>query len=297
MLNIFFIADESSNGLVYFSQTMKSTIYDILNNLTLTLKKIVYFVMLFSHSFCQSQSIITTKLDSINFEADDLVGTDGFGNYFFLKNNVLVKRNENGIQQYQNISLGKIKKVDLINPLKVLVFYEEFNAIVLLDNQMNEIQKIEFSKNETPIIVSATGMSGQNQLWIYNSIDQQIGLYDMATNTYKSLGVPIKENLLFYQTDFNYFHWIDTNNQWFSCSIFGRTTTNGLLKNQTGLQLLDNNAIVYFKANALYWLDRNTHKEYKIEIVENSFKNFYYKNQILSIFTTQGITNYKITLP
>ena len=42
----------------------------------------------------------------------------------------------------------KIKKVDLINPLKVTLFYEEFNTVVLLDNQMNEIQKIDFSKNE-----------------------------------------------------------------------------------------------------------------------------------------------------
>jgi len=34
-----------------------------------------------------------------------------------------------------------------------------------------------------------------------------------------------------------------------------------------------------------------------IENVEKSFKNFYYKDQILSIFTNQGISNYKITIP
>jgi hypothetical protein len=263
------------------------------------LKKIVLFLLLTCNcnSFCQSQNIVPTKLDNIAFDADDLVGSDGFGNYFYIKNNVFFKKTATALLQYQNIALGKIKKVDLINPLKVTLFYEEFNTVVLLDNQMNEIQKIEFSKNETPIIASAIGMSGQNQLWIYNSLDQQIGLFDIATNSYRSLGVPIKENLLFYQTDFNNFHWIDKQNQWFTCSIFGRTTSNGLLENQHRLQLIENNSVLYFKENTLFLLDRNTNKEYGIKIVENSFENFYYKNQILSIFTNQGITNYKITLP
>lgn len=263
------------------------------------LKKIVLFLLLSCswNSFCQSQNIVATKIDRVAFEADDLVGSDGFGNYFYIKNNVFFKQTATALLQYQNIALGKIKKIDLINPLKVTLFYEEFNTVVLLDNQMNEIQKIEFSKNETQIIASAVGMSGQNQLWIYNSLDQQIGLYDIATNTYKSLGVPIKENLLFYQTDFNNFHWIDKQNQWFTCSIFGRTTSNGLLENQNRLQLIENNSLMYCRDNTLFLFDRNTSKEYEIEIVEKSFQNFYCKNQILSIFTDQGITNYKITLP
>ncbi len=263
------------------------------------MKKLLVFI-LFSYSlftYSQVEKIVATKLDAIAFDADDFVGADGFGNFFYIKNNVLIKKSNTTVVHYQNIALGNIKKVDIINPLKVVVFYEEFNTVVLLDNQMNEIQKIDFSKNETPIIASAIGMSGQNQLWVYNSIDQQIGLYDIATNVYKNLGVPIKESLLFYQTDFNYFHWIDKQNQWFSCSIFGRTTNNGFLENQNQMQLLEQNQVLYSKDNALFLINKNTTMLYKIEIVEKSFEKFYYKDQILSIFTTQGITNYKITLP
>ena len=262
------------------------------------MKKIIFLLVCFSISvLCQAQKIEATPINLIVFEADEFIGFDGFGNYFFIKNNVLYKNGGTKSLQYQNLSLGNIKKVDVINPLKVLVFYEEFNAVVLLDNQMNEIQKITFSTNETPIIASAIGMSGQNQLWLYNSVDQQIGLYDLSNNQYKNLGVPIKENLLFYQTDFNYFHWIDKQNQWFSCNIFGRVENNGPLENQNQMQLLENNKLIYAKENGLFLLDRNINMEYKIEIVEKSFQKFYYKDQILSIFTNQGITNYKINLP
>lgn len=262
--------------------------------------KQLFIFLLFSYPLLatsQIQTIKTTIINSETIEADDFVGYDGFGNCYYIKNNVLFKKTEKQLLNYQNLSLGKIKKVDILNPLKVVVFYEEFNTVVLLDKQMNEIQKIDFSKNETPIIASAIGMSGQNQLWLYNSLNQQIGLYDITSNQYKNLGVPIKENLLFYQTDFNTFDWIDKQNQWYSCSIFGRVINNGVFESQNQMQLLDKSTLLYSKENNLFLIDRTTTLEYKIEIVEKSFEKFYYTDQILSIFTNHEITNYKITLP
>lgn len=262
--------------------------------------KHLFFFLLVSYGISTTGQIQTIKATLINSEtiaADDFVGYDGFGNCFFIKNNVLFKKTEKLLLNYQNLALGKIKKVDILNPLKVIVFYEEFNTVVLLDKQMNEIQKIDFSKNETPIIASAIGISGQNKLWVYNSLNQQIGLYDIATNQFKNLGVPIKENLLFYQTDFNNFNWIDKQNQWFTCSIFGRVINNGKLEYQNQMQLLDKNVVLYLKENELFLFDRSSSLDYKIVIKEKSFKKFYYKDQFLSIFTNQEITNYKITLP
>ena len=262
--------------------------------------KSLFIFLLFTFSLLtigQVPTIKTTFLNSETIAADDFVGYDGFGNCFYIKNNVLFKKTEKQLLNYQNLALGKIKKVDILNPLKVVVFYEEFNTVVLLDKQMNEIQKIDFSKNETPIIASAIGMSGQNKLWLYNSLNQQIGLYDIATNQYKDLGIPIKENLILYQTDFNNFDWIDKQNQWYSCSVYGRVINNGILENQNQMQLLNKNTILYSKGNNLFLIDRTTTLKYKIEIVEKSFEKFYCTDQILSIFTNHEITNYKITLP
>jgi hypothetical protein len=45
----------------------------------------------------------------------------------------------------------------------------------------------------------------------------------------------------------------------------------------------------------LYDLEKG--EKTQIEISEKTFKKFYYKDQILSIFTAKGITNYKITIP
>jgi hypothetical protein len=47
----------------------------------------------------------------------------------------------------------------------------------------------------------------------------------------------------------------------------------------------------------LYFKVFEENQLYQIDIFEKSFKKFYYKDQILSIFTDRGISNYKITLP
>lgn len=263
------------------------------------MKKVFYLLLLIAFQFSMSQSskITAVEIARLNLEADDFIGVDGFGNCFYTKNNVVLKKVDSAILQYQNLSLGKITKVDILNPLKVILFYKEFNSIVVLDNQMNEIQRVDFSKLEDSIVASAIGISGQNKVWVFNSMNQQIGLYDLANNSYQNLGIPIKDDLLYYQSDFNYFHWIDNQHQWNTCTIFGRVFSNGKIDEIGQIQLLDINKVLFAKNNRMYVNDLKQNKLYEIEIVEKSFKNFYYKDQILSIFTDKGITNYKITIP
>ena len=258
----------------------------------------VYFLFLFC-SFVQSQVKIleSNYLSTINIEADIYVGCDAFNTHYFLNNNVLFKKTDVELLQYQNLALGKVTKVDISNPLKILLFYQDFNTIIFLDNQLNEIQKVDFSNLDVPVVASAVGISGQNLVWIYNTLNQQIGLYDLVTNKYNDLGVPIKETFLYYQTDFNYFHWLDSQNQWMSCSIFGRVFSNSTIPYYDKVQIIDNEKLIYSKNNQLFMIDIKNESVFEIKIVEKTFKNYYYKDQILSIFTNKGILNYKINLP
>ncbi len=258
---------------------------------------VVFLLFVFVISNGQTQKIKAQKIDQIELVADDFIGFDGFGNCFYIQNNVIHKKAESSVLQYQNLSLGKITKVDITNPLKIIVFYKDFNSVVVLDNQLNEIQRIDFSNLSTPIVATAMGISGQNKLWIFNSLNQQIGLYDLINANYQNLGVPIKGEFSYYQTDFNYFHWIGKDGQWNTCTIFGRVFSNGKIEARNQTQLLDINKILFTNNNLVYIEDVKQNSSYQIEIVEKTFKKIYYKDQILSIFTDKGITNYKITLP
>ena len=258
---------------------------------------ILSFIFCFAISFGQEKTFVATKLNSVSLSADHFLGYDQFGFYYSIKNNVLYKSKKEELFEYKNISLGKITKIDFQNQLKILLFYENFNTIILLDNQLSETQKINLSENNVPIIATATGIASQNRLWIYNSLTQQIGLFDYLKNTYQSITPSFQENLKYYTSDFNTFQWIDNNLNWYSCDVFGKTTTLGKVSDFDQIQVIGNQIVVFSKDGKLHLQDLSKNSIYTIENLEKSFENFFYKDQILSIFTNQEITNYKITIP
>jgi hypothetical protein len=236
-------------------------------------------------------------LNKVGFSADLFVGADKFDYLYFIKNNVLYKQ-KNGVSlEYKNLALGQITKVDLLNPLKVIVFYERFNTAVTLDNQLNETLKIDFSQIKTPIVVSKIGIAAQNQLWVFDLNSQQIFLYDTSKGTLKSVGLPISEVVLFYNSDFNWFEWLDENKNWYECSIFGTVRKLDYTFDFDEILFSDTEFIFYKKEEKIRMYNRNTKAINTLENSDKTFASLTYKNQILSIFTNQGISNYKITTP
>ena len=262
-------------------------------------KKLILLLLLlpFVAAFSQEQSLKAQLISIQKIEADAFVGFDGLENLYYIINNIFYKKYKDELWQYKNLSLGKITKVEIQNPLKIVLFYENFNTIITLDNQLNETQKINFSENEIPILVAATGIASQNRLWIYNNLSQQIGVFDYLKNTYQSIAPSFQGNIKYYSSDFNTFQWIDDKMNWYSCDVFGKISTLGKVSDFDQIQIIATQALVFSKDEKLHLRDLSKNSIYTIENVEKSFNNFYYKDQILSIFTNQEIINYKITIP
>lgn len=263
------------------------------------MKKIalLFFLIQFSITFSQEKILKVTPIPTLQIEADFFVGFDTMENAYYVKNNVLFKKFKEEVWQYKNISLGRITKIDIQSPLKIMLFYENFNTIVLLDNQLSETQKINLSENQDPILATATGIASQNRLWIYNSLTQEIGLFDYLKNSFQSITPSFQGILKYYTSDFNAFQWIDNNLNWYSCDVFGKISSLGKISEFEQIQITTDQEIIFLKKDKLYVqnLKKNTITE--IENREKSLKNFYYKDQILSIFTNQRISNYKIIIP
>ncbi len=248
-------------------------------------------------SLAQEQKIDAIPLSVQKIDADKFVGFDDLDNLYYIKDNVLFKKNRTELWQYKNIYLGEINLVNIKNSLKIILFYENFNTIVMLDNQLNETQKINFSENDVPIIVSATGIASQNQLWIYNSLSNQIGLFNYLKNTFQTIIPFFKENAKYYYSDLNTFQWIDDSLNWYSCDVFGKIIGLGKISDFDQIQVVANQTVLFSKDGKLHLHDLWKNSIYTIENIDKSFKNFYYKDQILSIFTNQQISNYKIRIP
>ena len=262
------------------------------------MKKIVTWILICSLSMLWSQNRKAT-VTTLNFVAstEHFLGYDSFGFFYTLSDNVFSKVGPTEKWEYKNVSFGTVTAVDLQNPLKIVLFYEDFNTAVLLDNQLNESQKINFSEITTPILATAVGLAGQNQVWVYNSLNQQLGLFDYLNKEYKTISVPLTAPIVTYTTSFNTFDWFDSSKNWYSCDIFGKITKKGNFKGFNMIQIVNADEILIQDSTLLMLYELRSEITTEIEIPEKTFKKCYYKDQILSIFTTAGIKNYKITIP
>ncbi len=263
------------------------------------MKKAFYLILFLSSTlvFSQNQKLKTTELSTTELENKTYIGFDGLGNNYYIKDNVFIKEKDAQKWEYKNVALGKITSVDYVNPLQIVVFYEDFNTIITLDNQLNEIQKLNLFDIDNTIFASKIGLASQNQFWIYNALTQQILLFDYLKRTSKDIGNPIQEGIQYTQSDFNNFYWIDEINNWYAIDIFGKVNLLANIPPFEKLQIIDKEKLLFSRDNVLYCLNNVTKTVYEIEIVEKSFQNYYYKDQILAIFTNQQIKNYKIKLP
>lgn len=259
--------------------------------------KLILLCSLYSILFFSQEIIKSQKTDSL-IAPFDTVYEYNFDAVYYSKNSTFFKKTPSKTYQYNNFSLGKITSATTYNPLQTLLFYKNFNSIIFLDNQLNETHKINGNLLEQPINFEAIGLAGQNQLWFFDSFTQKIGLLQFNTNLIKFISTPLLSNTIkYYQSNFNYFYWIDEKNELYKISVFGKIIALGNVPDFDFIQLTDQENCIYKKGNTLFYIDKENKQRYEIIISQNSFDNFYYKNGILSIFTTDKVINYKIQLP
>ena len=248
-------------------------------------------------SFSQQPSIIPFFSNAEKWGKGYYIGKDNFGNLYSINENEFKKTSPTQVFFYKNVSLGKIHQVDLQNPLQLVLFYKQFTTAVLLDNQLNETVKINFSELPQPLNPEAVSLASQNRLWVYDILSQKLGLFDVQKNTFQSITPPFKENLKFYQSDYNYFYWIDTKQNLYVSNLFGKVNFLGQVPEYNQAQVVSPKQILLKNDNGLFLYNLEDQSLLPITLNEKSFIRFSFKDQILSIFTENEISQYKITLP
>ena len=119
-----------------------------------------------------------TSFSQNNDQEIDSIGKDILGASYFLKNNTVYKNTNQKTYSYQNFALGNVSSVDILNSQEIVVFYKDFNSVVILDNQLNEIDKITF---QDTILFARKGIV--NKIWLFNADNNKIDLYDYKSNT------------------------------------------------------------------------------------------------------------------
>ena len=138
------------------------------------MKYILLFILFPVWVWSQQLSLVETW----PLDADTFIGIDSYKDIYYIKNQVFYKKNNTNTFNFKDFQLGQIYSVDIINPMTIAVYYQDFNTVVLLDNKLSEIERINFNNLSEFINSSQAMVAANNSLWFINMDSQQLELYN-----------------------------------------------------------------------------------------------------------------------
>lgn len=253
------------------------------------------FLLLFIPSILYSQEKIRAiLLDTSPLKAEQLTAIDNFGTLFFINGTTFYKEEPHQIFNYSNVQLGEITSANAFNPLKINLFYKNFNTVVVLDNRLSEIFKIDFNaiqpyKNLTHI---STGYD--STIWIFNQDEQHLELFDYKTNKIRVSTMPVQSNVLDLKSNYNNV-WLLTEKFLYQYNYFGSTLSK--IKNDNFIKISeDNGNLILQKSDGLYFLAKDSDQLIPIELPQLLIKQFLLTNETLYLYTDETLHHFQLKI-
>ena len=263
-------------------------------NFQTTMKHLKYILCFLTFSSFGQESIDVVLVKTTPLEYETFVGLDNFGNTYTINQATFYKIIDDKNLTYSNFQLGNITSANIFNPLKINLFYKNFNTAIILDNRLAEIYKIDFNIKQPYKNVSHVSTGYDNTLWIFNQDNQQLELYDYKANTTRVTTIPIQYNLLDIKSDYNYC-WLLTEKYLYTYNYFG--TVISKLKNQGFSEIAVNNGNLILKSgNELYYLAKDTEALIPINLPELLINWFLLTNETLYIYDGELLHQFQLKI-
>ena len=254
--------------------------------------------LIFQTGFGQTVSLKSTT----PFVMDRFVGIDNFKNTYFLKDRVLHKQGKDGNFVYNALQLGRITSVDIINPLKVVIFFQDTNTVVLLDNKLNEIERINFNNLQQFLNVSTASNAGNNSLWVFNMDTQQLEIYNYRAKMQTVVSQPFPGKLISQASNFNYCFTL-TENKLRAFNVYGSLLNDIPIDGYERI-VQQNENLVALKENSLFFIsnfakrnDEDLTETVKLELPEMTIKDLQLTNDFLYIYDGKNLHTFTLTIP
>lgn len=238
------------------------------------------------------EKIETTLIESTNIELDSLISVDNFGTLYYSKNQVFYKKEPSKTLTYNNLQLGQLYSANAFNSLKINLFYKDFNTVIILDNRLAEIFKIDFNAISPYKNVSHVSTGFDNSIWVFNQDLQKLELFDYKTKTTRAQTAPVQSRVLDLKSNYNYC-WLLTKNYLYVYNYFGSLVNKIENTGFTSIDISGEN-LVFKQNNTLFFLKANSITPQEIKIPHLSIKGFSLTNETLYIYNSE--TLYKLQL-
>jgi hypothetical protein len=257
--------------------------------------KILYLFFVFYVSSDAQSQISVSFIDSTRIKADKVIGGDPFGTiYYVSEENSFHKKNKDTTITYANVQLSKISSANSFNPLKINLFYKDFNTAVILDNRLAEIYKIDFNATKTYKNVTHISTGYDNTIWIFNQDTQQLELFDYKINSSKARTLPLQSDVLDLKSNYNYC-WLLTKEYLYKFNYFGLNILK--LKNSGFTRIANfNENLILKKDEILYYLKNNSSDPIEVRMPKLLINDFFVNNETLYIYDNEFLYKYQLKI-
>lgn len=255
------------------------------------MKTFLFILLLPFLGFSQELSFV----EKTDLDANMFVGFDSFSDLFYVKDQVLYKKTKNDLYNFKDFQLGEIYSVDIVNPMNIAVYYRDFNTVVLLDNRLNEIERVDFNTISEFTNTSQVSVAANNSLWLFNIDLQQLEMYNYRSKNKVVVSLPINGKVLSMASNFN-FCFVLTEEKIRAYNIYGSLLVE--IKNEGFQKIIQlNENLIALKDNQLYYIDKKTREITKLNSPEITIKDLQLTQDYLYIYDENQVQKFTLTLP
>lgn len=254
----------------------------------------IVFLLFLSLSFAQSEVSLVTK-DSMTLKVDKLIAIDNFETMYYTKGNILYKKpKDQEAINFSNVQLGIPTTINAYNPLKINMFFQDFNYVIILDNRLAEIFEIDFNVLQPYRFVTHVSTGYDNTLWIFNQDIQQLELYDYLNNSIRVTTVPVQSNVLDLKSDYNYC-WMLTEKYLYQYTYFGSLISKIENKGYTEMAL-SKDSIILKSDSGLYHKSKESGQIQALNTPKLLINQFLLTNETLYIYDSNKLHSYQLKI-
>lgn len=233
----------------------------------------------------QEQPILSVK--------EILVGADAFGHIYTLQKHIFRKKGNGQQWQFADYGLGIPDAISVVNPLKIMLFYEAVGTVIFLDRFLVEVQRIDLLQNPQNYIVTHAAMANTTNLWLYDNASSQVVLYDYQDMQAVQRSLPINESVIELKGNFTSC-WVLTDAYVYQLNRYGVQVATYPNDSYTVLHPgTRNNAIVYSE-KGWFSLKNGTVVRQDVPLPENTNMYSTVAGEILYIYDQNGLQTHTL---
>lgn len=254
------------------------------------MKHLTTILFLYSLSIFAQEPIETVFIKETKMNSDQLIAIDNFQTSFFINDKTFYKESKTKNLSYTNLQLGSIYSANAFNQLKINLFYKDFNTVIILDNRLAEIFKIDFNNIQPYKNISKISTGHDNTIWIFNQDNQKLELYDYKNNITRARTLPIQSEIIDLKSNYNYCFLL-TKDFLYTYNYFGSLVSK--IKNSGYTAIAENNEnIILKKENSLFYLKKDAEKPRPITTPDFLIKRFFVMGESLYIYNNESLQQF-----